>query len=161
MTDTTTITGARPPTGIPAGTTYNPLAGPTSNKPLSWPIGTPVSPSTVADGTVRPGSASSLDSTFAIGLASTPGIVGDHANVQTNGVLTLTTAEWDAITGDTGGLTRGVPYYLIPAPDDGQLTTTPPSTPGDFVVRVGIALSATDFLILICCPKLVPRNGNG
>lgn len=158
MSDTHVLFGARQPTNLLAGTTFNPLAGPTGNRPFGFPIGTPVSPSPVASRTVRPGSASSLDTTFAVGLAATPGIVGDHVNVQTQGVLTLTTEQWDAITGDTGGLTRGVPYYLVPAPDDGLLTTTAPTDSGDFVVRVGIALSATDFLILPCCPVFIPES---
>ncbi len=158
MPDTSVLFGARLPTNVLAGTTYNPFVGATIDHPIAFPIGTPVVSSLSADHTVLPGQADDVDTTFVLGLASTPGVVGDHVNVQPQGVLTLTRAQWDAITGDTGGLIWGIPYYLDPA-TSGQLTTTAPSDPGDFVVRVGVALSATDLLILICCPGEVPRNG--
>lgn len=66
--------------------------------------------------------------------------------VQTDGILTATTAQWDAITGQTGGLTPGSEYYLDAA-TAGRLTTVAPSTGGEYVLRVGTAISATDFEI--------------
>lgn len=88
----------------------------------------------------------------AAGTSKVVGIVpndisnGATGTVQVNGVVTLTTAEWDAITGQTGGLTAGSIYFLSAA-TAGLLTTTAPSTVGQLVVRVGIALSATEMSV--------------
>ncbi|NLH05965.1 hypothetical protein, partial [Acinetobacter baumannii] len=75
------------------------------------------------------------------------------------GPLELTTAEWDAVTGETGGLVRGFEYYL----DDlfGRLTRTPQpaaaaasvtNADGSFtgpraVVSVGVALNSTVMMV--------------
>lgn len=67
-------------------------------------------------------------------------------SVQVDGVLVATTAQWDAITGQTGGLTAGSVYYLDPA-TAGKLTATAPTTVGQYVVRVGVASNTTDFLL--------------
>ena len=69
--------------------------------------------------------------------------------VQTGGKVTLTTGEWDSITGQVGGLTAGSKYYL--GTTAGTLTTTAP-TAGD-VRPVGIALSTTEFHLMLA---LVP-----
>lgn len=66
--------------------------------------------------------------------------------VRTSGVLTATTTQWDAITGGSGGLTAGTLYFLSAA-TAGLLTTTAPSTVGQYVVEVGMALSTTEMLI--------------
>jgi hypothetical protein len=73
------------------------------------------------------------------------------ANIQTDGVLTATTTQWDAVTGDTGGLNAGAVYYLDAA-TAGKLTTTAPTEVGQYVVRVGKALSTTDLEISIGQP---------
>jgi len=84
-----------------------------------------------------------------IGLVAVASIAYQASgNIQTDGVLTATTGQWDAITGDTGGLTFNDVYYLDPD-TAGMLTTTAPTTTGDFVVRVGKAISTTDMEILI------------
>ena len=67
--------------------------------------------------------------------------------IQTNGKLIATTAEWDARTGQTGGLTPGATYYLG---DWGALVATPPTT--GYLTRLGIAISLTDFEIKISRP---------
>jgi hypothetical protein len=67
-------------------------------------------------------------------------------NIQTDGILSASTAQWDAVTGETGGLTAGGVYYLDSA-TAGMLTQTPPSTTGHFVLRVGKAISTTDMEI--------------
>jgi hypothetical protein len=154
VTDLTIIHGARQPTNVVAGTTHNSLAGATAGHLVSFPIGTPVAPSRAADRLVVPADARPSANAFsAIGLAGTPGIVGGHVVVQSQGVLTLTEAQWDVVTGGSGGLARGAPYYLSSLVR-GRLTTSQPLS-DNFLVRVGIALSATDFLILICCPELL------
>lgn len=83
-----------------------------------------------------------------IGLAQDEIAYQASGNIQTDGVLALTTEEWDAITSDTGGLTAGTVYYLDPD-TAGMLTTTAPTADGDFVVRVGKAISTTDMEISI------------
>lgn len=155
MTDVSRTFGSRTPTNIIAGTGYNPLVGPTSDHPDSFPIGTPVVASTVEDAVVIPGRANSDATTFTLGLSATPGVVGGHANIQSDGVMTLTEGQWDALTGDAGGLIRGLPYYLSSGPTDGGLTHTITSTPGNYVAKVGIALSSTDLLIQIGTATLV------
>lgn len=71
--------------------------------------------------------------------------------IQTDGVLSATTAEWDAVTGQTGGLTPGAIYFLS-ATTAGMLTTTAPTTDGHFVCRVGLALSTTELEITFHAP---------
>lgn len=71
--------------------------------------------------------------------------------IQTDGVLTASTGDWDAITGGSGGLTPGSAYY-VSAATAGFLTATAPSTTGQFVVRIGLALSATDLDISVQPP---------
>ena len=66
-------------------------------------------------------------------------------NVVTAGVLTASTAQWDAITGQSGGLTTDAYYYLSGA-TAGALTTSPPAT--GWLVRVGKALSTTKMQVL-------------
>jgi hypothetical protein len=67
-------------------------------------------------------------------------------NIVTGGVMTASTAQWDAVNGSSGGLTVGSVYYLSPS-TAGAITTTAPSTTGQWVVRVGVALSSTQLQI--------------
>jgi len=73
---------------------------------------------------------------------------GQPGSIQTDGILTATTGQWDAVTGQTGGLTVGSIYYLSPT-TAGQLTVTPPSAVGHFVARIGKAISETSLEITI------------
>lgn len=89
-----------------------------------------------------------------IGLAVT-GIAGAATGtVQANGVLSLTTAEWDAVFGTAGGLTPNATYYLDPS-TAGLGTGTCPTTVGHLVVILGVALSTTEFLIDVSEPVLL------
>lgn len=74
--------------------------------------------------------------------------------IITDGVLAATTEQWDVITADVGGLTAGSVYYLDPD-TSGMLTTTAPTAVGDYVVRVGKALSTTELEISISQPILL------
>lgn len=65
---------------------------------------------------------------------------------QDSGVLSLSTAQWDAVTGQTGGLTAGAEYFVDSA-TAGKLTTTAPTTTGNIVQKIGIAVSSTDMHI--------------
>lgn len=62
-------------------------------------------------------------------------------NYQNEGVLALSTAQWDVVTGDTGGLTFGSAYYVSTA-TAGMLTKTPPTT--GYSQVVGRAISTTE-----------------
>lgn len=70
---------------------------------------------------------------------------------QSVGFMTLTTAQWDAVTGQTGGLTANAHYYLDPA-TAGKITTTVPTTVGQFLVHIGRAISTTQMRLLIQPP---------
>lgn len=65
-----------------------------------------------------------------------------------NGVVTLTTGQWDAVAGTSGGLTPSAKYFLSAA-TAGRLTETAPSAAGEYVVEVGEALSPTELLVRI------------
>lgn len=75
-------------------------------------------------------------------------IIGLPVFVQSSGILTLTTAQWDVVTGASGGLTRGSVYYLSLV-TNGRITATRPSTTGQLVSRVGVALSPTAMLLTL------------
>lgn len=78
-----------------------------------------------------------------IGLVRDTAIaINASGNIQSDGVFTATTAQWDAVTGATGGLTPGAIYYLS-ATAAGTISSTPPTTAGQYVVQLGIALSST------------------
>lgn len=81
----------------------------------------------------------------AIGIvAKSPSIAnGVSGPVTLNGVVVATTAEWDAVTGQVGGLTFNSMYFVDPA-TAGKITATAPTTVGQLVVPVGRALSTTE-----------------
>lgn len=73
----------------------------------------------------------------AIGLATETIGSGTAVTIQQAGNFTALTGEWDTITGQTGGLTAGAPYFLSAA-TEGKLTPTPPAT--GWVVKLGVAI---------------------
>lgn len=110
-------------------------------------IGTPVYSS--ANSTCDKAQANAVGTTNVIGLVADASISAAASGaIQMGGILTATTGQWDTVAGTTGGLTKDVIYYLDPA-TAGKLTSTAPSTVGQFVVMVGIALSTTDLKIEI------------
>jgi hypothetical protein len=105
-----------------------------------------------ADGNVDLAKADAQATADVLGLVKDISIATTVAgNVLLDGVLTATTAQWDAVAGTTGGLVPGTVYFLSAA-TAGQLTATPPSTAGQFVVRVGKALSATQLNLVLAAP---------
>jgi hypothetical protein len=74
--------------------------------------------------------------------------------IQTDGIIAATTTQWDAVAGTTGGLTPGSIYYLSSG-TAGFLTETAPSSVGQYVVRVGKAISTTELEISISQPILL------
>jgi len=83
----------------------------------------------------------------AIGITSEPILMAASGIVQTDGKLSALTSDWDLMTGQIGGLTPGATYYLGLAIG---LTPIPPTA--GFLVRVGIAVNATDLEIKISRP---------
>jgi len=79
-----------------------------------------------------------------IGLVAQASITnGVAGSIQFDGVLVATTGQWDAVFGTSGGLTKGTRYFLSAA-TAGLGTATPPSTVGQFVILLGIAISTTE-----------------
>lgn len=113
-------------------------------------IGTPVYVS--ASGEVDKAQANALATVEVLGLVRDASIAAAASgSIQTDGVLVATTGQWDVITGQTGGLTVGAVYYLDPA-TAGRLTATAPTAVGEFVARVGKAMSETELEITIAQP---------
>lgn len=83
-----------------------------------------------------------------IGFAVAAHTAGASGFVQTNGVLSLSTAEWDAVAGTTGGLVYGTKYYLSSG-TAGRIVSTAVTGSGNWVKPLGRALSTTELLINI------------
>ena len=83
---------------------------------------------------------------FPIGMAEASIANSSSGNIVIEGLVTLTTGEWDAVAGTSGGLTAGTTYYLDPS-TAGLITSTAPTTVGQFVVEVGRALSTTELIL--------------
>jgi len=113
------------------------------------PIGAPV----YCDGagTVDKAQADAAATVEVLGLVQAEIAIAGSGSVQTDGILAATTGQWDVITGDAGGLTAGTVYYLDPD-TAGMLTDTAPTGAGDYVVRVGKAISTTELEISISQP---------
>lgn len=92
--------------------------------------------------------ANAVSTAVAVGLCFDTSIAPSASgNICTGGVMTATTGQWGAvITGGPSGLTAGALYYIDPA-TPGFITLTAPSTVGQVVAPVGLALSTTDMEI--------------
>jgi hypothetical protein len=88
-----------------------------------------------ADGTSKP-----------IGVTAASVASAASGTIRTGGEISATTGEWDAVTGQTGGLTFNADYFLDNT-TAGKLTTTAPGS--GYVVRVGRAISTTKMVIRI------------
>lgn len=75
---------------------------------------------------------------------------GGNVTVRQRGDLSLTTAQWDAVAGTTGGLAANTEYYL--SDTAGSITATVPATTGDTDIVVGVAKSAT---VLNVAPRFI------
>lgn len=117
----------------------------TNGSVSSIPICTPVYMN--AAGTFLKAKADALETSRIVGLLVDGVAGGGTVGVQMSGVLTASTLQWDGATGGSGGLTFDTIYYLSPT-TAGLLTTTAPSTVGQTVVPVGLALSTTKMKIL-------------
>lgn len=101
-------------------------------------------------GTYDLASALSINTSSALGLVTTPAASGFAATLNT-GYVTL--PSWIGATG-TASLTPKAVYYLS-ASTPGGLTTVPPSTPGQCVVRIGVAISPQTMFVEIDKPYLL------
>jgi hypothetical protein len=164
--------GARGPTGPtgPAGSSGSGTTGPTGSTGSSGPTGATgaTGPGGSGDNTMiktaganiaagepcqigvtsaTPAQAiTATNNATVAGLAIAAAATSSPVTLQFSGPLTLTTAEWDARTGGSGGLSAGFWYYLS-ASTLGGLTTTAPSAGGEFVTPVGFAQDATTMII--------------
>ena len=119
----------------------------TNNNAGAIVIGTPVY--AVANDAVDKAKGDAVGTANVIGLvAETTIAAAGTGGIQGDGVLAATTVQWDAVAGTSGGLTKDVIYYLSAA-TAGILTSTAPSSAGQYVVQVGIAISTTEMKITI------------
>jgi len=116
-------------------------------------IGAPVYPD--GNGSVDLAQADASGTVEVLGLVQETSIAASASGyIITDGILTATTGQWDAIAGTTGGLTAGTVYYLDPD-TAGKITSTAPTTGGDFVVRLGVGLSTIELEITFQPPILL------
>lgn len=104
-------------------------------------IGTPVYPASATQ--VDKAGAAAAGTKKVLGLMQSASTAsGASGFVQTDGILTATTGQWDAVAGTTGGLAAGTIYYL--SATAGLITATAPSASGNYVCPIGMALSPTE-----------------
>lgn len=117
------------------------------------PFGTPVY---AFSGTaVKRGQANAKATSKIIGLVYDASIAtGANGSVAQGGILTGSTAQWDAVAGTSGGLAVGA-FYFLDATNPGKLTATAPSTAGQVNVCIGSALSSTELEVDIELPILL------
>jgi len=103
-----------------------------------------------ADGKINKARADSTATADVYGLAgvSIPNATSGNVYHRPGSRLSLTTGEWDAITGAAGGLTPNQKYWLSAA-TAGRLVTTIPSTAGQQVVLVGVGESTTVMKLIL------------
>lgn len=80
------------------------------------------------------------------GATASPGTIALAAGTIANGAVG--TYQTGGIISGLTGLTAGAAYYLSAA-TGGAMTTTAPSSTGQYVQEVGVAVSTTEFLIRI------------
>jgi hypothetical protein len=104
-------------------------------------VGMPVYVS--AAGSVNKASAGAAGTRQVLGLVKDASIAAAGSGfIQTDGILA--SADWTAVVGTTT-LTAGSVYYL--SATAGQLTTTAPTGSGNYVCKVGVAISTTELEI--------------
>ncbi len=125
----------------------------TNNNASPIVIGAPVYPD--GNGTVDIAQADASGTVEILGIVQETSISAAASGfIQTDGILTASTGQWDAVAGTTGGLTAGAVYWLDPD-TAGLMTETAPTTGGDYVVRIGVGLSTTELEITIQPPILL------
>lgn len=97
---------------------------------------------------VKKAKADAAGTSKVIGLSVDAPAGAAQGRVMVEGILALTTGQWDAAFGTTGGLTFGTKYYLSAA-TAGLGTVTAPTAVGQYVCELGIAISTTELMIAI------------
>lgn len=116
-------------------------------------IGAPVYASAADTGKRAQANAKSTAQLAGLGYDTTIAAAG-VGNIIQSGVLVATTAQWDAVAGTTGGLAFGTKYFLDPS-NPGKITSSVPTTVGQCVALVGVALSTTELELLLRDPILL------
>lgn len=98
-------------------------------------------------GQVKRGDATSAATSTIFGLVVRGAAPTLAIRIQPTSDVILTTQQWDAVTGGSGGLIPGGRYYLDTSP--GMITTTPPAAPGTSLTAIGRALSNTQLILNI------------
>lgn len=130
-------------TAQPAVTPANPSTPLTNHEVVDLNIGTPVYVDAL--GGFKRASAASSATAASFGLVSDQVIpAGAVGGVQITGLVVATAAQWDSVTGGSGGL-LAVPYYV--SATTGKLTTVAPIGAGQSTVQVGIGLTSTSLLL--------------
>ena len=120
----------------------------------SYPAGTPVYK--LANGQVAPARANALATSAVLGMLLEASQEGEPVDVQWGGSFKLTDLQWQQVLGtSSGGLTTGATYYLSDTVA-GEITATPPTTVGHFVVQLGIAEFTTNFFMQLGPPQVAP-----
>lgn len=107
-------------------------------------LGTPVYSSSAVG--FKKANGNAVGTSDCLGLMFADTASGAQGIVATSGEVTGTTAQWDAVTGQTGGLTFNATYFLDIS-TAGKLTSTPPAS--GFLCPVGKAVSATKMVVRV------------
>lgn len=99
-----------------------------------------------AGGTFRKANGNAAGTSLPIGCLQADIQAAAAGTVVTSGEVTATTAQWDSLTGQSGGLTPGAVYFLD-VTTAGHLTSTFPAT--GYGVAVGEAISTTKLVVRI------------
>ena len=138
---------------VVAASTYTSRSETNGEASVAVVIGAPVYSS--AAGSVKRAQANALSTARVAGLGMDTSIAAAAAgNILTGGTLVATTAQWDAVAGTTGGLAFGAVYYLDPT-TAGKITSTAPTTVGQVVTEIGVALSTTELDVNVKTPVLL------
>lgn len=120
--------------------------------------GTPIYVSAAA--TMKKAKADSASTGRVLGLTiNTVAPATSDMIVTAGDIVRLTTVQWDAVCGTTGGLAFDVPYYLSAA-TAGMMTSTPPNVAGQVVQQVIVGVSPTEALVKISDPEVLGSGDN-
>jgi hypothetical protein len=124
---------------VAQGISVDPGTPVTTGDPTGGPTGGPV---------ILLANAGSSSTAGVIGLAITAGEYPGGVNIKTQGPVTLTTEQWDAVTGQSGGLDTGSYYYLDDG-DNGKLIGARSALASAQDLLVGFAISPTTLVLMI------------
>jgi hypothetical protein len=109
--------------------------------------GSPVYPSADDKVSLAIGAADPNGHAFVTGIAFSAAKAGNRVFVRYAGPITLTAAEWLAVSADAEALQPGKLYYVSPA-NAGKITKAKPEGAGQYVAPIGIAIDGTTLLVV-------------